>query len=123
MQPNELRIGNLLKYQGENWCISSIFQNGTLELVRFKIYKIANVSEIEPISLTEEWLLMFKEIEKKADGLFIFKLPFDYEIRIIEGKKGYTFWTQNTLLFLGTDSVHKLQNLFFALKSEELTPA
>ena len=53
MKANELRIWNLVKYRGENWRISSIFDNGIIQLVRFKIYKAANISEIEPISQTK----------------------------------------------------------------------
>jgi len=78
------------------------------------------LDEIEPIPLTEYILLELEKIEKKADGLFILKLNFDYEIRIIEGKKGYTFWVQNTMISSSIDHIHQLQNLYFTLTNEEL---
>jgi len=76
--------------------------------------------EIEPIPLTEYILLELEKIEKKADGLFVLKLHFDYEIRIIEGKKGYTFWVQNTMISASIDYLHQLQNLYFVLTNQEL---
>jgi len=78
------------------------------------------LNEIEPIPLTEYILLELEKIEKKADGLFILKLHFNYEIRIIEGKKGYTFWVQNTMISASIDHLHQLQNLYFTLTNEEL---
>jgi hypothetical protein len=78
------------------------------------------LDEIEPIPLTKDILLKLEKIEKKADGLFVLKLHFDYEIRIIEGKKGYTFWVQNSLISANIDYLHQLQNLYFALTNQEL---
>lgn len=78
------------------------------------------LDEIEPIPITEEVLLCFEKIEKRAEGLFVLKLFFDYEIRIIEGKKGYTFWVQNTMISASIDHLHQLQNLYFALTNQEL---
>jgi hypothetical protein len=78
------------------------------------------LEEIEPIPITEDVLLCLEKIEKKADGLFFLKLPFNYEIKIIEGKKGYAFWVQNTLISASIDHLHQLQNLYFTLTNQEL---
>ena len=121
MKANELRIWNLVKYRGENWRISSIFDNGIIQLVRFKIYKAANISEIEPISLTEEWLLKFGFKKRKNRHLFhwenkivVSEYKDEFE-NFFYPKTGYDIRFSNEIKY-----VHQLQNLYFALIQEEL---
>ena len=121
MKANELRIWNLVKYRGENWRISSIFDNGIIQLVRFKIYKAANISEIEPISLTEEWLLKFGFKKRKNRHLFhwenkivVSEYKDEFE-KFFFPKTGYDIRFSNEI-----KCVHQLQNLYFALIQEEL---
>ena len=124
MKANELRIGNLVKYQLESWKISSIFKDGPLELVRFEIYKIANLKEFEPIPLTEEWLLKFGFEERKESEnfskWFIGENPVthDWLFFIKQFKDENKFFFQNG--FHKLDYLHQLQNLYFALTNNEL---
>jgi len=132
----ELRIGSLINVNHQvridnteelllinpTFIIEKIDEDGDIIIYsEFENLHIScNLEDIEPIPITEDVLVKLEKIEKKADGLFILKLPFNYEIRIIEGKKGYTFWVQNTMISASIDHIHQLQNLYFTLTNEEL---
>lgn len=117
MKRNEVRIGNIIE------CTWYDMDKVYTEIIPININDLIDIEDedYKPVPLTEEWLLKCEQIEKIADGLFVFKLPFNYEIRIVEGKKGYTFWVQNTLLSANIDYLHHLQNFYFTIKNEELT--
>lgn len=129
---NELRIGNLLEYNGEIREVAVI----NLDEVGFKVpLTIQAISinrfewnQVNPIPLTEEWLLLFG-FEKEGSEWKLFPC---FEIQIIvfnEGLyNGVMFYTRT----IHTDyrpiyctkhinHVHQLQNLYFALTGEELT--
>lgn len=116
MKATELRLGNLV-----------YFTNGN---VAFKITEIDNIGfgiendfettwveheEIEPIPLTEEWLLEFGankyEFDHKANQYRIENMLF-----VIRENTFFDYGTGVKLQF-----VHQLQNLYFALNGEELT--
>lgn len=111
MKANELRIGNCLMSDGIPVQIDgrTIFDfwhygdNGVIPL-RYK-----------PIPLTEEWLLRFG-FEKSYNWV-----DKSATIELAEKDNGYVmledscYYCSQTLLY-----VHQLQNLFFALKGEEL---
>lgn len=124
MEANELRIGNLvnrtnkltkekLQIELSASCILDISCNGVMSSY---IY--------EPITLTEEWLLNLGFIAKSIyDDYELEGLIISSSIRIISTNERSCF-----NLVLSEDSifnrrllcVHDLQNLFFALKEEEL---
>lgn len=116
MKANELRIGNYVKF-GNNIC---------------KVYEINNINyyarnektdeslksswaEIEPIPLTEEWLLKFgyeltplRTYLQPNSGNFIW---FEKGMKCVIAGEFYV----PILKY-----VHQLQNLYFALTNEEL---
>jgi hypothetical protein len=123
MKSTELRIGNLV------YITDSSTQLFFKEVTEINIYNLMYLSgeckepiefEIEPIPLTEEWLL---------------KMGFDKAINGWFCSKEYLWLRQNKLnnqWFAGVngigdidckriDYVHCLQNLYFALTGEELT--
>jgi len=131
IQANELRVGNLvtinetaLHFDGagkdETFCISEIKE----EVVKFKGFHTSELySGIEPIPLTEEWLLKFgfKKLQNpnntpsliwKIDWTFVF-------VQSIFDDLFYYFPKDGNRITL--KSVHQLQNLYFALKRTELT--
>ena len=129
MKANELRIGNLTN-KGVLIGITS----------RFGLFGFGDTEikwhEIEPINLTEEWLVKFGfelydyEPSEEEDD-FIFK---DYK-KSLDGKTFYyticecpynewdfgikLTWAEQALLSR-IKYVHQLQNLYFALTGEEL---
>ena len=137
MKANELRIGNLVfeKYSG-TMIVMGIGENirtsgETLYLAKQKklpsgLYSMETVAGIE---LTEEWLLKF--------GFEIGFLRMKYKVYRLKTKNGYSNWFLNnnglmTKAFYSDNGlseyyirikyVHQLQNLYFALTGEELTP-
>lgn len=79
--------------------------------------------EIEPISLTEEWLLKFGFVEIDDDGLWghpseeLFQLQSKY----LEGEGKFNHIWDASYTEAPIEFVHHLQNLYFALTGEELT--
>lgn len=113
MKANELRIGNYFLWRGMCGTVNTISEKWITEqtnLGRF-FYE-----DIEPIPLTEEWLVKFGfEQYNNTNHYFYTNTKF---IVKINSDTGY--------LFGGIDHepikyVHQLQNLYFALTNEELT--
>lgn len=119
IKANELRVGN--------W----VFRNTTKEYVQVSdiIIRKPNFEKemdiINPIELTEDWLLRFgfdfKETEKarvyKMGKTFLFVFTFagrfkDKSFLSVGNNQYPECWP--------TKYVHQLQNLYFALKGEEL---
>ena len=134
MKANELRIGNLVtvnnpeyhpKLKGVILRVTSISLNSDdysvgLEHINQKpntYYEAYSqfVRFIEPIQLTEEWLLKFGankyEFEHKENQYRIENMLF-----VIRENIFFDYGTGVKLQF-----VHQLQNLYFAINSEELT--
>ncbi len=110
MKANELRIGN--KFYLPNGEI------GTISYHEIRLLIVAmEKPNYNPIPLTEEWLLKFgaKELNAKRDVLKEFVLK---TVRIEMSNSG-NFYYKNSILIL--ESVHQLQNLYFALTGKELT--
>ena len=107
MKANELRIGNL------------VIDGHDIEEVNYRMIKmlVEKEAEFDPIPLTEEWLLKVgaKELNAKRDVLKEFVLK---TVRIEMSNSG-NFYYKNSKLIL--ESVHQLQNLYFALTGKELT--
>jgi len=124
MKASELRIGNLV-YQGVD----------DLEVVEVKcsidflisLERVINALCLKPIPLTEEWLVKFvKPIPLTEEWLVKFgfkKIGVNYELNefvIFTDRKGrlkYRSHPYDVPLY----HVHQLQNLYFALRPEELT--
>lgn len=122
MEANELRIGNLIygvsdRVERITYLTERLVKTNLLKLDAES--QILSFKDIEPIPLTEEWLLKF-----------------GFEIQVFTLTKRYKSKCGNLLLYIMPDNVvfangvindirlepvHQLQNLYFALTNEELT--
>jgi hypothetical protein len=115
MKANELRIGNLLLCRG---AVSEVLEVYECHIKTKKEDKIP-MRIVQGIPLTEEWLLRFGfecRSTTKQMGLVLFT------------KRGKALvYRESYISFFGVTietpiiHVHQLQNLYFALTSEELT--
>ena len=118
---SELRIGNLLTVGNYDVKVIEIHHLGVqvcdLEETQdtWELY----TDRIKPIPLTEEWLEKFG-FEKDENGLYKLFNQSEVPILLNEDLNG---WTCDGINFSinNTQYVHQLQNLYFALKGEELT--
>ncbi len=120
MKPQDLRIGNYIQdFEDKPYYfqIESIENNNGDYWVTYRDGSISCIVDaLEPIPLTEEWLLKFG-FEKIQ-----FHIPDKYDngkLRIKKDERG--FWIIACYNFILITSVHQLQNLYFALTGEELT--
>lgn len=118
MKSNELRIGNYiysLETQNHQRITGLLEEQPFFDAITFDY---PNYDEIEPIPLTEEWLLKFG-FEKKGKRI---------------SKGWFYLWDENGIIvfalaemhneigqYLNIKHVHQLQNLYFALTGEKLT--
>lgn len=122
LKSSDLRIGNLVT---EN--TYGVKRNGTIKAIRDKQIVLrlehsvlaTSIKNIEPIPLTEEWLLKFG---------FRTEEPYSFELDNISiNTKRDLMWIftkcKNNVEVDLTEYVHELQNLYFALIQRELTVA
>jgi hypothetical protein len=117
MKANELRIGNLF-----------ILPNGDIGKISYHEIRLMVVAiekpDYQPIPLTEEWLLKFGFERHHSDYgngvIYIKDVPnnneFKWGVYPFELGSGFIINKSKNLKY-----VHQLQNLYFALTSEELT--
>ena len=112
MKANELRIGNLVYLTDKD-----------------KVWEILDGHEIDecddnplvqPIPLTEEWLLKFG-FEKTMSWTYVKDLVGNLKLVYYLGEKGWSIGFKSYSDFPNLKYVHQLQNLYFALTGEELT--
>jgi len=127
MTPNELRIGNYVEFEGKLYQLASINSDNTIRLKSddktHKNYSYGSIGcyafrELNPIQLTEEWLLKFgfdydSDIALYSKSGYDVCINDDNSISYYLGE--YGSWYKNIT------HVHQLQNLYFALTNEELT--
>jgi hypothetical protein len=121
MKASELRLNNYVLEDGQVVLLST----------NYDLFKcLVNVDRgigFEPIPLTEEWLLKFGfEFYKKQVSLNVGGELFNYAVKneiIIwtDLKTGWTLDGRTNRKTHWLNSVHQLQNLYFALTGEELT--
>jgi hypothetical protein len=111
MKSQELRIGNLVldEYFDERYviCITPYRVHLSSSGDDDESVKPNKVNEIEPILLTEEWLLKF--------GFKKDKLVFYKDFLLYNFNDGFYFFEMKI------NHVHQMQNLYFALTGKELT--
>ena len=130
MKANHLRIGNLLNYDtGEDGILITVIDWQDLRLISECEDKF-NLGH-QPIELTDEWLSTFGFSDKdykdgyigkdfKSGGMildFVLSKPFSKG----EWNDTYTFNFEGHR-FLPIKYVHELQNFYFAVTGEELSP-
>ena len=133
MKATELRIGNLVWHIGLGEAKVGELRKDAIVLLNpkddkgFKYEPMNNFHRIEPIPLTEEWLLKFgfnKEYQKGYIGIDVCNSDFvlTEPLKMGEWQTNYTFQfeTGSVPKFKEIEYVHQLQNLYFALTGEEL---
>jgi hypothetical protein len=113
MKASELRIGNLVYFFKDAPAMVIAIASDSLCITQSGGFINPKIEEIEPIPLTEEWLLKFG-FEKVRWGMS--KYPI--EIRGSVVMFGNASAQRN--LHIKCKHVHQLQNLYFALTGEEL---
>lgn len=115
MKASELRIGNWVDLYHEEY---------EYESFQFDFNMGWNMDYINPIQLTEEWLLKFGFYAKHHHDNFSFN---GFEIsssqrRIDTNERSvfYLMLTEDSKFNIRIEHVHQLQNLYFALTGEEL---
>jgi hypothetical protein len=128
MKASELRIGNLVKYDNRIFEIDSIAKVfPTLNTSEFGI-GVVDYNNIEPILLTEEWLLKFGfTLGYSKWGYDIPNWMFDLTAFIGIGLNGNKKWFnvycingEIKQILYSIHYVHQLQNLYFSLTGQEL---
>lgn len=125
MKAEELRIGNLLEYANFIYSASQITKNfihaNNIHGFAPGVFPLDN---LEPIPLTEEWLIKFGFKERKDTDNFSYwhigtnPITHDWLFDIKQFKDENRLFYKNG--FHNLKYVHQLQNLYFALTNTEL---
>ncbi|MFA5715032.1 MAG: hypothetical protein WC998_04800 [Candidatus Paceibacterota bacterium] len=117
---NELRRGNLIENNGNIYPITAIDHNSVIIFIKNATFCVSD-KNINPIPLTEDWLLKFGFIQNTSNsyywlnygtnGILIVKYNDYYKKYTLELGKG-----MNIVL----DFVHHFQNICFDLTRHEL---
>ena len=112
MNAQELRIGNYVcnSISGYEFAIN-------VDQIR-RLYLNNRFSDIEPIPLTEEWLLKFGAEINPHNKSFFDIGPFTLT-KLESGE--FIIWHEGHALGKRLKYVHKLQNIFYELYDKELT--
>ena len=126
MKANELRIGNLVKWYDVSKVLELHSEKNKFDNVYIECeesFERTEYNKLEPIPLTEEWLLKFGFLIIEINGKFEATLPnFRYNIYWNKYTDGFLFCDGETVL-INFNYVHELQNLVFVLGQRELTVA
>jgi hypothetical protein len=131
IKANELRIGNLVlgRFGGDVFPREVIgIDNSTVYFTegfenRFRDKQ--DLEDVKPIPLTEEWLVRFGFEKEEADAKGIAVWDEFYHGTFLISNHGTGIEDYHFIAYEGevvdVRFVHELQNLFFAIKREELT--
>jgi hypothetical protein len=127
IKANELRIWNLVFEGFDIYEVTSITRSGQLRLFSAKENHSSGTSKIKPIPITKEWLLKFgfSKYDQMGDNYFFaFEKDdnFEFNLFLNFNKLKVSFYGLNWERAFKIDSVHQLQNLYFALTGQELHP-
>ncbi len=120
MMKNEIRLGNIFYHIKEEihygtYYVCEITKDGVVN----ENGKLIPYNEIEPIPLTEEWLINFGF--DWIEELFAYADENHYVIFMSSGLiELHPFCTNDEDCHIKVKYVHTLQNLIFALTNEEL---
>ena len=122
IQANELRIGNWVSVEKQGVRYNERIQSISAYSGKFNTFEdphYERIETLEPISLTEEWLL---KLGFKKQMAWTFYIPIIGNMKLVYylGEKG---WSIGNKEYSDHECkyVHQLQNLYFALTGEELT--
>lgn len=120
MKSNELRIGNYLSYKLGTFIVRGVGKDCVWLNDTGGPISINGFLEIQPIPLTEEWLLKFgfdKYLELRHNDFMLEYISFNKKIMLTL----YDYNDNEVSIDTKIKCVHQLQNLFYALTCEELT--
>ena len=125
MKVEELRVGNLIKFDGITYKAESIHLEGCVGLNDI-MYNEVYINDLKPIKLTEEWFIEFGFKYKNAggygkSGYFLEIKNQDQDTFIFANNKlQVSIYTFSIFIDVNIEYVHQLQNLYFALTGKEL---
>ena len=117
MNVKELRIGNIVMWEGNHHKISSINSNGFVSITKKNLEPSRFlIQETKPIKLTEEWLIklgfqLVRESQSYDLGNFYIEVDFSTPI---------TFTYHSGMYSIKLEYIHQLQNLYYSIRREEL---
>lgn len=120
MKAKGLMIGNLLEANGDwGWETVEVTDLSEDEILHTATGSLGNCNdECRPIPLTEEWLVKFGLTKRKYKHTYKWSI---YGIQLLSECNGCFLTVFDIRLSDTIESVHRLQNLYFALTGEELT--
>ena len=120
MKANELRIGNWVNVTDKDYQVTQILERGVNCGHIGAMYDL-----VKPIPLTDEWLLKFGYTNTNEEYLTgtLWRKGDDVHLPILIDKRGVVgILIYGSFKYLEAGiSVHRLQNLYFAITGEELT--
>ncbi len=126
--PQELRLGNYVKYRGSIYKVLSIVNTSNTKEESYYVdlnfvhrhLKGIDTREVEPIYLNEDWLLKLGFEKTTPDGWLCLNICNDWTF--LYWNKGLLELSVNrhSVVLKNVIHVHQLQNLTFALTGEEL---
>jgi hypothetical protein len=119
MKVNELRIGNWVNYEESPYQVWSEIRKNSVDLddLKNKHVNAAAYDELQPIPLTEEWLLKFGFVSNPYQDRYE---KGHLHIECDKTKGELMLWIDKLPYAKLIKSVHELQNLYFALTGNEL---
>lgn len=124
----DLRINNLVLYRGEVSVVKGVLKTSVDLLVDpcVRFTKMALLENIQPIPLTEEWLVKIGFSCISRHSFHNYALPNNFIISMwmqdkpISGfeERGVCYWGEH---FIALRFVHQVQNLYFTITGQELT--
>ena len=120
MKANELRIGNYVNRLGEKTVVEGTHKGNYVSTL---ISGAVTGNQVEPIPLTEEWLVKFGFEKDTGNDFYDFWNLKDFRVFVHKNAASvFIHWKGNELEpYINNLHVQQLQNLFFALTGEELT--
>jgi hypothetical protein len=121
MKANELRIGNLVQYSDTKE-VANIYQIEHRYKSVYRINDLNDNNQIEPIPLTEEWLLKFgfEKDERYGDKVSVIEIKKCKEFILMFDDRDESYFLCDTDVDTCLKHVHQLQNLYFCLTGTEL---
>ena len=110
METKDLRIGNYVSYLGEPQEVLGMDKT-QVYIKPFNFVLFLDINEVEPITLTEEWILKLG-FEKLCNFRFHINKPANYD--------GFLFCEGYSVITDRIHYVYQLQNLYFSLTGKEL---
>ena len=126
MKANELRIGNLVKWHDVSKVLELHSEKNTFDNVYIECeesFEWTEYNKLEPIPLTEEWLLKLGFFKRNGENRFELK---NIGVVLLENNccvDMYDSYNEIISSLTLIQYVHQLQNLYFGLTGAELTVA